>query len=355
MNETALQLPRAVRGRLHDLGQLGLFRARSRRPSCRRTNAAGVPRRRDLLSALGDDLRRGRVAASGTRWLRRARSVCVQRARQLHRRLGDRARLHDPAGCRGADGAELPGGVLVAAWTRRTPDRRRARGDRVRRVRQPDGHQGSAATAPDRDHDRRSRASGGDHHPRSGAGVSSRPAVGDGQSRDRADLVGPGVCVPDRRDRLHRPGGGREPGRRGQGECAPDEAACDSRLGGDRADLRGDRDRRNRCASGPPRSQRPRRQAHQRAGAGHRRVVQAGMGGRHTQVRGCDRGRARPRRGRRMVDARRLANRILARDQPPDPERDRAPQHTLGNAGRGDRRRRASRPGHWCCQPTSSC
>ena len=62
-----------------------------------------------LLPAHRDDLRRGSLAAPGARRLGGLRPLRVQRAGQLRRRLGDRARLHDPARRHGADRAGLPG------------------------------------------------------------------------------------------------------------------------------------------------------------------------------------------------------------------------------------------------------
>ena len=107
------------------------------------------------------------------------------------------------------------------------------------------------------------------------------------------------------------------------------------------ADLRRDRDRRDLGAPGPPRHQRPWGQAPQRAGARNRRVLQTDLGGRRAQVRRRDRRRARAHRRRRGSDARRLPCRLLAGDQPPDPERDRTAQPAVGDAVRRDRRRRA--------------
>ena len=75
-----------------------------------------------LLRAGGDDLRRGRVAAPGARRLDRLRPLRLQRARQLHRGLGDPARLHDPHRGHGVLGHPLPRGLLRAARAWAAPE-----------------------------------------------------------------------------------------------------------------------------------------------------------------------------------------------------------------------------------------
>ena len=76
-----------------------------------------------------------------------------------------------------------------------------------------------------------------------------------------------------------------------------------------------------------------------RAGARSGRGVPPQVARRRAQVRGRDRRCAGAVRGRRRGDARRLAGRLLARDQPADPERGRAAARPLGHAVRDHRRR----------------
>ena len=89
--------------------------------------------------------------------------------------------------------------------------------DRVRRVRQPDRRQ------------RHGRCAAGSRSPSPtwclqaavivlGLALAFHPhhLTRDDPSRDRADVVRPRVRVPDRRDRVHRPRGGGQPGRRGR-------------------------------------------------------------------------------------------------------------------------------------------
>ncbi len=202
-----------------------------------RADAAGLPGRRHLLPAHRHDLRRGGQPAPGAGRLGRVRAPRVQRADQLHRRLGDRARLHDPRRRHRADGAELPGRVLGADRPRRTRDRRRARRDRVRRRRQPDRGQ-RAPAAPARssspavdlvDPGQRDRARAACS---SSTPITSRTTIHLGTAPTVSNLA---VRAADRRDRLHRPRGGREPGRRGPRDPAGRAPPDRTRRGGDRA------------------------------------------------------------------------------------------------------------------------
>ena len=85
-----------VHDRLLVAGERDLLLARGDRRARARAHAARVPDRGAAVRADGDDLRRGRVAAPGARRLDGVRALRLQRARQLHRRLGDPARLRDP-------------------------------------------------------------------------------------------------------------------------------------------------------------------------------------------------------------------------------------------------------------------
>ena len=88
-------------------------------PSARSASRRSSSCRRRLLRAGGDDLRRGRVAAPGPRRLDRLRALRLQRARELHRGLGDPARLHDPHRGHGVLGHALPARPSGAARARR--------------------------------------------------------------------------------------------------------------------------------------------------------------------------------------------------------------------------------------------
>ena len=94
--------------------------------------------------------------------------------------------------------------------------------------------------------------------------------------------------------------------------------------------------------------------AHQGAGAGRGGGVPSALALRGAQVRGGHRRRRWPVRRGGVRHARRLPRRILAGHQPPDPQRDRAPQRPLGHAVRGHRRRRAGRRGAGAARPISS-
>ena len=78
-------------------------------------------------------------------------------------------------------------------------------------------------------------------------------------------------------------------------------------------------------------------------GPGRRRGVPSQMARRRAQVRRRDRRRAGVVRCRRGGDARSLPGWLLARDQPPDSERRRAPPRALGHAVRDHRRGRGRR------------
>ena len=72
-----------------------------------------------LFTLTAHDLRGGRLAAPGSRRLDGVRALRVQRARQLHRRLGDPARLRDPDRRHGLLGDPVPEGVLASAGQQR--------------------------------------------------------------------------------------------------------------------------------------------------------------------------------------------------------------------------------------------
>ena len=84
------RLAGAVRDHLDVARERDLLLARDRRRERARADAARLPRRRRVLRADGDDVRRGRVAAPGAGGLDGLRALRLQRAVELRRRLGDR-------------------------------------------------------------------------------------------------------------------------------------------------------------------------------------------------------------------------------------------------------------------------
>ena len=151
--------PGAVRDRpgLHRGVDLLLDRAGRRARAG--ADVGGVRRRRRAVRGRRAVLRRGRVAAPGARRRDRDRPLRVQRAGQLHRRLGDLPRLPDPRRAVRVRVHRLPRGLLgrLQRGLQRVPDRRRDRA--LRRV-HGDPRAGSAAVrARRRAGPRRSRAS----------------------------------------------------------------------------------------------------------------------------------------------------------------------------------------------------
>ena len=94
-------------------------------------------------------------------------------------------------------------------------------GDRVRRLRQPHRRQRPPAAPADRDHRRRPGPPGRRDRARTGRSPSTRTISPRSIHLGTAPtLVRPRVCVPDRRDRVHRPRGRGEPGRRGHARAS---------------------------------------------------------------------------------------------------------------------------------------
>ena len=113
---------RALRDRLHVGRQRDLLLARRHRRRARSGLTPVVFLVAGVFFALaamtyveGASLHQERGGVDGLRPLR------LQRARQLHRRLGDPARLHHPDRGHGVLGDELPGGVLGRRWASGTP------------------------------------------------------------------------------------------------------------------------------------------------------------------------------------------------------------------------------------------
>ncbi len=94
---------------------------------------ARVPRVRPVLRVHDRDLRRGQLAAPRARRRLDVRALRLRRAVELHRRLGDPARLPDRDGDRRRRDLRLPRGVLDRARRGRGRDRDRRPGARLRR------------------------------------------------------------------------------------------------------------------------------------------------------------------------------------------------------------------------------
>ena len=132
-----------------------------------------------------------------------------------------------------------------------------------------------------------------------------RPAAARGRSpsRHRSDRLGPDVRAADRRDRLHRPRGGRQSGRRGPRDPEAAAPLARPRQRRDRAHLRRHRARRRRLAAGSQWPDRARRAARARAGARGRLGVPPPLAGQSARVPGGHRRRARPAGRGGLLDA----------------------------------------------------
>ena len=194
-----------VHGHVLVAGERDLLLARRDRRPRARSHAARVPDRGGALHGHRDDVRRGRVAAPGPRRLDGVRALRVQRARQLHRRLGDPARLRDPDRRHGVLGDAVPEGLLEPARPQRRGARPVARVHRARRARQhPRLRRQPRAT---RGHPARGRPRAAGVHRRARARAVLQPAHADRPDppRHRADVVAPAVRDDRRGDRVHEP------------------------------------------------------------------------------------------------------------------------------------------------------
>ena len=117
--------PGAVRDRPGLHRRLDLLLDRPGGGARARAHVGGVPGRRRAVRGDRALLRRGRLAAPGARRRDRDRPLRVQRARELHRRLGDLPRLPDPRRALRVRVHGLPGRVLerVQRGRQRVPDR----------------------------------------------------------------------------------------------------------------------------------------------------------------------------------------------------------------------------------------
>ena len=214
-----------VHGRLHVAGERDLLLARGDRRPRARAHAARVPVGGAAVRADGDDLRGGRLAASGSWRLDRVRPLRVQRARELHRRLGDPARLHHPDRRHGLLGDPVPAGVLAPAGAQR-----RSRCCSRWRSSRSSCWATSAASAVRRSRrvgaagGRRSAGAAADRGDRAGAVLQPADAARPDPSGQRADVVGSHVRPDGRRDLLHQPRVGRRAGGRGADRPARPEA-----------------------------------------------------------------------------------------------------------------------------------
>ena len=145
----AARQPGAVRDRpgLHRRLDLLLHRPRGRARA--RADLAGVPGRRAAVRRRRALLRRGRVAAPGARRRDGDRPLRVQRAGQLHRRLGDLPGLPDPRRAVRVRHHGLPGRVLARLRLRLPGVRRGRAGRALRRARgHPRRRRRGATSAP---------------------------------------------------------------------------------------------------------------------------------------------------------------------------------------------------------------
>ena len=162
-------------------------------------------------------------------------------------------------------------------------------------------------------------------------------------SRQRADVDGRHLRAHDHHRRVHVPG----VGLRGLGRALrqPRQRAP-HHLGGepdDPRDLRRHGGRRGHRGPRRGRAHAARRALPRRARDRHRRALPPARAGRHPQVHGRRRRGRDARRGRSLRDARTLAAGLLARHQPPDPERGRTPAPAALDAVRADCDRSAGR------------
>ena len=287
-------------------------------------------------------LRRGRLAAPGTRGRDDHGALRLQRAVELHRRLGDPARLHPADRAHGVRDHGLRGGPVPAAGGRRRRVPVRRRGRRRRRLVEHPGRRLEALRALLVRRARRPRAADDDRDPRAGAAAQPRCADGPDEHRGHALVVGPDL-------RLHadpRDVRGRRrvigPGRRGRGR-PPRAQAPGHRPHAGVHPLRRHLARGGQRAPAPGRAALGAGQLRRRADARRGRGLRAGMAERDAAaadrpLRVRDPGDRVQRR-----DARPLAARLLAGVESPDPVRDRPPASDARDA-RGDHlRRRAAR------------
>ncbi len=243
------RLTGAVRDRLDVACERDLLLARRRHRERARPDAGRAARRGDLLRADGDDVRRGRVAAPGAGGLDGLRALRLQRAVELHRRLGGAAGLPHPHRRHGVRRDELPRRLLGAAGQGRAGARGRGRDHRLRRVSQHARLLRPRDRADRRARRRRRRAAAADRRPRGLPRRRRRRADGDDPPRHVTALGGRDVRADGLHRRVHEPGVRSGAGRRGPRQPARAQAARRERGGvGDR-DLRRDLARRRRRAA----------------------------------------------------------------------------------------------------------
>ncbi len=335
------RLAGAVRDRPGLHRRVGLLRARARHPGRARLRVAGLRGVGRVLRPRGALLRGGRLAAPGARRRDGHRPLRVQRAAELHRRLGDPARLHpadrdhrvrDHGLLRGA--LRPGGGRAVGVPVRRRGDRRRGVHEHPRR--------GLQALRPVRvRRARRPRAADADRGPRAGAAAQPGRADRPGEPRRHAVARGSALRVHAdagdvRRRRRFVGAGGRGRGRPQGAQAADDRAHA--RLHPLHRDLAGGGQR----AAGRRPARRRRRRLRRGADARRGGRLRAGVAGRHA-ARADRHLRVRdPLHRLQRGDARALPARLLAGAEPSDPVGDRAPARDARDAGRDHRGRRAA-------------
>ena len=160
-----------------------------------------------VLRADRADLRRGRVDAPGARRLDGVRALRVQRARELHRRLGDPARLRDPDRDLRAHRDRIPRRLLVPRSA--TAPRRcccRSRSSPTSCSRTSRGFVAGARAAARGDRDRRPRDPAARDRRSAWSLFFNLPTITDADPpRQRADLGRRDLRADDHDRRVHEP------------------------------------------------------------------------------------------------------------------------------------------------------
>ena len=254
-----------------------LLRARARRPGRARLRLDRLPVLRPVLRARRPVLRRGRLAAPGARRRDDHRALRLQRAVELHRRLGDPARLHPADRADRVRDDRLRGGAVPAARGRAGGVPVRRRGRPRRRLAQHPRRRLEALRALLLRRARRPRPADDDRDPRAGAAAQPRRADRPGEHRGDAVDVGPDLRLhADARDvRGRRRVVG--PRRRGQGRPPRAQAPRDRPPAGLHP-LRRHRARGGQRAAGRQRAALGRGQLRRRADARRRRRASSRRG-----------------------------------------------------------------------------
>ena len=348
-----------VRGRVGRRRILDLLLGRRRRRSRPGAHPGDLPGGRADVRPHVALLRGGRGDAAGAGRIRHLRPARLQRADQLHRRLGDPDRLPDRDRGGVDHGLPLPDADLGHVRRR---GRRAGRGGRRHRPRRHPQHR------------RRHRAKPAVSPRGAGAGRARAPAA---RNRRRADRRAPSgsphgrapslllserqghrLLARDRNDRLRGHRGGERPGSGPRIRAGGPEAGAGGGRDCDPADLRGNRRRGPDGGPGRVGSARPgdraRRQVHRGADSGGGGQLPPRLARRRHEM-GGDAGRgARSLLGGEHVDAGPLETRLRAGDQPPDPELGRQAREELLDALHRDHHRRRCWRSRWRYPATSA-